>query len=131
MQMDLEWMRWRQCCFWITVGKKVEWEPNMFGGRENLEAIAFMREMNEAVYSAFPDVQTIAEESTSFPMVSKPTYIGGLGFGMKWMMGWMHDTLQYFAKEPICFNIIKLIDINIFHTTGYITQREVRVFTIT
>ncbi|GAB4162557.1 MAG: 1,4-alpha-glucan branching protein GlgB [Winogradskyella sp.] len=78
-----------------------EWEPNMFGGRENLEAIAFMREMNEAVYSAFPDVQTIAEESTSFPMVSKPTYIGGLGFGMKWMMGWMHDTLQYFAKEPI------------------------------
>jgi 1,4-alpha-glucan branching enzyme len=78
-----------------------EWEPNMFGGRENLEAISFMREMNEAVYSSFPDVQTIAEESTSFPMVSKPTYIGGLGFGMKWMMGWMHDTLQYFAKEPI------------------------------
>jgi 1,4-alpha-glucan branching enzyme len=60
-----------------------------------------MREMNEAVYSTFPDVQTIAEESTSFPMVSKPTSIGGLGFGMKWMMGWMHDTLQYFAKEPI------------------------------
>jgi 1,4-alpha-glucan branching enzyme len=78
-----------------------EWEPNMFGGRENLEAIAFMREMNEAVYSAFPDVQTIAEESTSFPMVSKPTFIGGLGFGMKWMMGWMHDTLQYFSKEPV------------------------------
>ena len=78
-----------------------EWEPNMFGGRENLDAIAFMKEMNEAVYSAFPDVQTIAEESTSFPMVSKPTFLGGLGFGMKWMMGWMHDTLQYFAKEPI------------------------------
>ena len=78
-----------------------EWEPNMFGGRENLEAISFMREMNEAVYSTYPDVQTIAEESTSFPMVSKPTSIGGLGFGMKWMMGWMHDTLQYFAKEPI------------------------------
>lgn len=78
-----------------------EWEPNMFGGRENLEAISFMREMNEAVYTSFPDVQTIAEESTSFPMVSKPTYLGGLGFGMKWMMGWMHDTLQYFAKEPI------------------------------
>lgn len=78
-----------------------EWEPNMFGGRENLEAISFMREMNEAVYGAFPDVQTIAEESTSFPMVSKPTSLGGLGFGMKWMMGWMHDTLQYFAKEPI------------------------------
>jgi len=78
-----------------------EWEPNMFGGRENLEAIAFMKEMNEAVYSSFPDVQTIAEESTSFPMVSKPTFLGGLGFGMKWMMGWMHDTLQYFSKEPI------------------------------
>ncbi len=78
-----------------------EWEPNMFGGRENLEAIAFMRELNEEVYKSFPDVQTIAEESTSFPMVSKPTFIGGLGFGMKWMMGWMHDTLQYFAKEPV------------------------------
>ena len=78
-----------------------EWEPNMFGGRENLEAMSFLREMNEAVYSNFPDVQTIAEESTAFPMVSKPTFLGGLGFGMKWMMGWMHDTLQYFAKEPI------------------------------
>ncbi|MGB3607404.1 MAG: 1,4-alpha-glucan branching protein GlgB [Psychroserpens sp.] len=78
-----------------------EWEPNMFGGRENLEAMSFLREMNEAVYAMFPDVQTIAEESTSFPMVSKPTFLGGLGFGMKWMMGWMHDTLQYFAKEPI------------------------------
>lgn len=78
-----------------------EWEPNIYGGRENLEAIAFMKELNEEVYRSFPDVQTIAEESTSFPMVSKPTYLGGLGFGMKWMMGWMHDTLQYFAKEPI------------------------------
>lgn len=78
-----------------------QWEPNMFGGRENLEAMSFMREMNEAVYDNFPDVQTIAEESTAFPMVSKPTFMGGLGFGMKWMMGWMHDTLQYFAKEPI------------------------------
>ena len=78
-----------------------EWEPNILGGRENLEAISFLREMNKAVYASFPDVQSIAEESTSFPMVSQPTYIGGLGFGMKWMMGWMHDTLQYFAKEPI------------------------------
>ncbi|WP_179352242.1 1,4-alpha-glucan branching protein GlgB [Winogradskyella vidalii] len=78
-----------------------EWEPNMFGGNENLEAMSFLREMNEAVYASFPDVQTIAEESTAFPMVSKPTFMGGLGFGMKWMMGWMHDTLQYFAKEPI------------------------------
>ncbi len=78
-----------------------EWEPNIYGGRENLEAIGFMKELNEEVYKSFPDVQTIAEESTSFPMVSKPTFLGGLGFGMKWMMGWMHDTLQYFAKEAI------------------------------
>ena len=78
-----------------------EWEPNIYGGRENLDAMDFLKEMNEAVYISFPDVQTIAEESTSFPMVSKPTFLGGLGFGMKWMMGWMHDTLQYFAKEPI------------------------------
>ncbi|MBX2828965.1 MAG: 1,4-alpha-glucan branching protein GlgB [Flavobacteriaceae bacterium] len=78
-----------------------EWEPNEFGGRENLDAISFFKELNTEVYSSFEGVQTIAEESTSFPMVSKPTYIGGLGFGMKWMMGWMHDTLEYFKKEPI------------------------------
>ncbi|MEE9407047.1 MAG: 1,4-alpha-glucan branching protein GlgB [Polaribacter sp.] len=78
-----------------------EWEPNEFGGRENLDAIAFLKEMNEAVYKNFPDVQTIAEESTSFPQVSSPVFSGGLGFGMKWMMGWMHDSLDYFAKEPI------------------------------
>ncbi|WMI67166.1 1,4-alpha-glucan branching protein GlgB [Mangrovimonas sp. YM274] len=78
-----------------------EWEPNMFGGREHLEAISFLRELNEEVYKSFPDVQTIAEESTAFPMVSKPTCLGGLGFGMKWMMGWMHDTLVYFSKEPV------------------------------
>lgn len=77
-----------------------EWIPNRFGGRENLEAIAFLRELNVAVYSAFPDVQTIAEESTAFPGVSRPTYVGGLGFGMKWMMGWMNDTLKYFEKNP-------------------------------
>ena len=80
--------------------KDGEWEPNEFGGRENLEAIAFLKEMNIAVYENFPDVQTIAEESTSFPKVSSPVFLGGLGFGMKWMMGWMHDTLEYFAKEP-------------------------------
>ncbi|WP_452233109.1 1,4-alpha-glucan branching protein GlgB [Lacinutrix sp. MEBiC02595] len=77
-----------------------EWEPNEHGGRENLDAIAFMKELNVAVYGTFPDVQAIAEESTSFPGVSKPVFLGGLGFGMKWMMGWMHDTLDYFAKDP-------------------------------
>ncbi len=78
-----------------------EWIPNEFGGNENLEAISFLKEFNEAVYSNFPDVQTIAEESTAFPGVSKPTYAGGLGFGMKWMMGWMNDTLEYFSKDPV------------------------------
>jgi 1,4-alpha-glucan branching enzyme len=78
-----------------------DWDPNMYGGRENLEAVAFLKEMNEAVYLNYPDTQTIAEESTSFSLVSAPTSVGGLGFGMKWMMGWMHDTLQYFKKEPI------------------------------
>ncbi|MEZ4779235.1 MAG: 1,4-alpha-glucan branching protein GlgB [Flavobacteriaceae bacterium] len=78
-----------------------EWEPNRFGGRENLDSISFLKELNEEVYASFEGVQTIAEESTSFPMVSKPTFLGGLGFGMKWMMGWMHDTLEYFKKEPI------------------------------
>ncbi|NLP58756.1 1,4-alpha-glucan branching protein GlgB [Lutibacter sp. B1] len=78
-----------------------EWEPNQYGGNENLDAVSFLKELNEEVYKSFPDVQTIAEESTAFPMVSKPTFIGGLGFGMKWMMGWMHDVLQYFSKDPI------------------------------
>ncbi|CAI8210307.1 MAG: 1,4-alpha-glucan branching enzyme GlgB [Formosa sp. Hel1_33_131] len=78
-----------------------EWEPNIYGGRENLEAIDFIKEMNIAVYENFPDVQTIAEESTSFSKVSSPVFLEGLGFGMKWMMGWMHDTLEYFSKEPI------------------------------
>lgn len=78
-----------------------EWIPNEYGGRENLEAIAFLKRLNEVVYSSFPDTQTIAEESTAWPMVSKPTYVGGLGFGMKWDMGWMHDTLEYMSKEPV------------------------------
>ena len=81
--------------------KDGEWEPNMYGGNENLAVISLLKELNEEVYKSFPDVQTIAEESTAFPMVSKPTFMGGLGFGMKWMMGWMHDTLDYFSKDPI------------------------------
>ncbi len=75
--------------------------PNVHGGRENLEAVAFLRGLNEAVYREFPDVQTIAEESTAWPAVSRPVYVGGLGFGMKWNMGWMHDTLDYFSQDPV------------------------------
>ncbi|GAC1313423.1 MAG: 1,4-alpha-glucan branching protein GlgB [Mucilaginibacter sp.] len=78
-----------------------EWEANVFGGNENLEAISFLKEFNEAVYSYFPDTQTIAEESTAFTGVSRPVYAGGLGFGMKWMMGWMHDTIKYFSTDPL------------------------------
>ena len=78
-----------------------EWIPNEYGGRENLEAIDFLRRLNQEVYGAFPDVQTYAEESTAWPMVSRPTYLGGLGFGFKWDMGWMHDTLEYLQRDPI------------------------------
>ena len=78
-----------------------EWVANRFGGRESLEAIEFLRMLNESVYRDFPDVQTIAEESTAWPMVSRPVYLGGLGFGMKWNMGWMHDTLAYFRQDPL------------------------------
>jgi 1,4-alpha-glucan branching enzyme len=81
--------------------KDGEWVPNVNGGRENLEAIHFLQDLNRAVYRAHPDTVSIAEESTAWPMVSRPTDMGGLGFGMKWNMGWMHDTLAYFANDPI------------------------------
>jgi 1,4-alpha-glucan branching enzyme len=81
--------------------KEGEWIPNAYGGKENLEAIQFLQRFNQEVYKKFPDVQTIAEESTAWPMVSRPTYVGGLGFGMKWDMGWMHDTLEYMSRDPV------------------------------
>ncbi|MBU0605234.1 MAG: 1,4-alpha-glucan branching protein GlgB [Candidatus Omnitrophica bacterium] len=81
--------------------KEGQWIPNQFGGRENLEAVSFLKHLNESVYKEFPSVQIIAEESTAWPMVTRPTYVGGLGFGMKWNMGWMHDTLEYISKDPV------------------------------
>ena len=81
--------------------KEGQWVPNRYGGHENIEAIEFLRACNEAVYRGFPGAQTIAEESTAWPMVSRPTYTGGLGFGFKWDMGWMHDTLAYLAQDPV------------------------------
>jgi 1,4-alpha-glucan branching enzyme len=81
--------------------KQGEWIPNQYGGRENLEAIDFIRRLNHVIYENYPDSQTIAEESTDWPMVSRPAHLGGLGFGLKWDMGWMHDTLEYFRKDPV------------------------------
>ena len=81
--------------------KEGEWIPNEYGGRENLESIRFLREMNEAIHLAHPEILTIAEESTAWPMITRPPSIGGIGFNMKWMMGWMHDTLDYFSRDPI------------------------------
>jgi 1,4-alpha-glucan branching enzyme len=81
--------------------KEGEWIPNIYGGRENLEAIEFLKELNTYLYKEFDGIQTIAEESTAWPGVSRPVHLGGLGFGMKWNMGWMHDTLFYFSKDPI------------------------------
>lgn len=78
-----------------------EWVPNRYGGRENIEAIEFMKQLNHVLYEEFPGVQLIAEESTAWPMVTRPTYVGGLGFGYKWNMGWMHDTLKYFSEDPV------------------------------
>ena len=76
-----------------------EWIPNQYGGRENLEAVDFIKALNQTAYARNPGITMIAEESTSWPAVSRPTYVGGLGFGFKWDMGWMHDTLDYFSKD--------------------------------
>jgi 1,4-alpha-glucan branching enzyme len=81
--------------------KPGEWIPNKYGGRENLAAMHFLRAMNEQIYRNYPDVTTIAEESTAWPMVSRPTYVGGLGFGFKWDMGWMHDSLDYMSHDAL------------------------------
>jgi 1,4-alpha-glucan branching enzyme len=87
---------------YLDYGRKPgEWVPNRYGGRENIEAVEFLRLLNQAVYRDYPDVQTMAEESTSWPMVSRPVYLGGLGFGLKWNMGWMHDTLKYLSQDPV------------------------------
>ena len=81
--------------------KEGEWVPNEYGGRENLDAVAFLQAMNREVYGTHPGVMTIAEESTSWPKVSQPVHEGGLGFGFKWNMGFMHDTLEYLTREPV------------------------------
>ncbi|MGH8588300.1 MAG: 1,4-alpha-glucan branching enzyme, partial [Gammaproteobacteria bacterium] len=87
---------------YLDYGRKPgEWVPNALGGREDLDAISFIRTLNDAVYRHHPDAQAIAEESTAWPLVSRPTCLGGLGFGMKWNMGWMHDTLRYFSLDPL------------------------------
>jgi 1,4-alpha-glucan branching enzyme len=78
-----------------------EWIPNHYGGNENLEAVEFLRQLNHAIFGYYPGIISVAEESTSWAMVSRPTYIGGLGFNFKWNMGWMHDMLDYFSQDPI------------------------------
>ena len=94
------WTRWPRCFTSITRARPANGFPNKYGGRENLEAIAFLRQFNETVYREFPDVQTYAEESTAWPQVSRPAYVGGLGFGFKWDMGFMHDTLELLQPGP-------------------------------
>jgi len=87
--------------YWDYARNEGQWIPNRLGGRENIEAVEFLRRLNEAIYRDHPDAMSIAEESTAWPMVSRPTFMGGLGFGMKWNMGWMHDTIEYMKKDPV------------------------------
>ncbi|HYJ64727.1 MAG TPA: 1,4-alpha-glucan branching protein GlgB, partial [Parafilimonas sp.] len=87
--------------------KEGQWEPNEYGGNGNIEAIAFIKDLNETLFRDFPDIQTIAEEASDWPKISRPTFEDGLGFGMKWMMGWMHDTLDYFKMEPMLRHLIQ------------------------
>ena len=94
-------MPWPRCFTSITRARQGEWIPNQYGGRENLEAIDFLRKFNHITHTEFPGVMTIAEESTAWPQVTRPPYLGGLGFSFKWNMGWMHDTLNYFEHDPV------------------------------
>ena len=94
-------MPWPRCSISIIRARQANGFRIEFGGRENLEAIAFIKQLNEVVHERYPGVLTIAEESTAWPAVSRPTYLGGLGFALKWNMGWMNDTLEYFAQDPI------------------------------
>ncbi len=99
--MACGWMRWRPCCTWITRARRASGSPIATVARENLEAIDFLRELNTLTHGQHPGTLTIAEESTAWPQVTRPTWVGGLGFSMKWNMGWMHDTLDYIAHEPV------------------------------
>ena len=99
--MDCGWMRWRQCCIWTIPRTPANGCPNHLGGRENLEAIEFLRDLNTVTQGQHPGTMIIAEDSTAWPMVTKPAWVGGLGFSMKWNLGWMHDSLDYLSMDPV------------------------------
>ena len=95
------WTPWRRCSISTTRGSHGEWIPNQYGGRENLEAVDFLQRLNTVTHGRLPGTITVAEESTAWPAVSRPTYVGGLGFTFKWNMGWMHDMLEYVRQDPV------------------------------